>query len=154
MHYSYNWFKTTISKVIRTDALVCAHWVHFWVALNALSVPASPVVQFRGGSRVSGKGIQIYKGVGVRFAYYISFFLNFPWKWNNLVSLSIFIGYLKMEGGGGGGGFEWTPWTPSGSATAISLSVWIQHMWVKNSVEPYQLASSVQTPKTSCMILN
>ena len=41
---------------------------------------------------------------------FISFFLNIPWKWNNLVSL-IFIGYLKM---GRVGGFKRIP---SGSAT-------------------------------------
>ena len=32
----------------------------------------------RGGSRISGKRVQMYKGVGVRFAYFISFFLNIP----------------------------------------------------------------------------
>ena len=48
-----------------------------------------------------------FEGVWVRFPGFISFFLNIPWKWNNLVSLrpnySIFIGYLKTGGGGGGG---------------------------------------------------
>ena len=33
---------------------------------------------FRGGSRISGKGFHMYKGVGVRFADFISFFLNIP----------------------------------------------------------------------------
>ena len=33
---------------------------------------------------VTGKGVYMYKGVGVRFADFISFI---PWKWNNLVSL-------------------------------------------------------------------
>ena len=56
-----------------------------------------------------------------RFALLIlSFFLNMPWKWNNLVSLRpnyfIFIGYLKT---GGREGFKWALWTPSESATAI-----------------------------------
>ena len=32
----------------------------------------------RGGSRISGKGVYMYKGVGVRFADFISFFLNIP----------------------------------------------------------------------------
>ena len=45
----------------------------------------------------------MFKGVGVRFADFISFYLNIPWKWNSLVSLRpnyfIFIWYLKMEGG-------------------------------------------------------
>ena len=42
----------------------------------------------------------------VYFADFISFFLNIPWKWNNLVSLRpnyiIFIGYLKTGGSCGG----------------------------------------------------
>ena len=41
----------------------------------------------------------MYKGVGICFADFISFFSNIPWKLNNLVSLrpnySILIGYLK-----------------------------------------------------------
>ena len=35
----------------------------------------------RGGSKISGKGVHImyeYKGVGVRFADFISFLLNIP----------------------------------------------------------------------------
>ena len=40
--------------------------------------------------------------MGVRFANFISFFLNIPWKCNNLVSLRptyfVFIQYLKTEG--------------------------------------------------------
>ena len=50
----------------------------------------------------------MYKGVGLRFTYFISFFLNMlniPWKWNNLVSLRpnyfIFMGYLKTGDGEG-----------------------------------------------------
>ena len=43
--------------------------------------------------------MHVDKGVGVRFSDFIPFFLNTPWKWNNLVSLRpnyfIFIGYLK-----------------------------------------------------------
>ena len=34
------------------------------------------VVSFRGGSRISGKGVHMYKDVWVRFADFISFFLN------------------------------------------------------------------------------
>ena len=56
-------------------------------------------VLHKGGSRISGKGVHIYKGAWVRFADVISFFLKISWKWNNLVSLRtnylIFIGYLK-----------------------------------------------------------
>ena len=46
-------------------------------------------------------GSTIYNGVGVPFADFISFFLNIPWKWNNLVSLRpnfIFVGYYKTGG--------------------------------------------------------
>ena len=32
----------------------------------------------RGGSRISVKGVHMYKGVGVCFADFISFFLNIP----------------------------------------------------------------------------
>ena len=30
-----------------------------------------------GGSRISGKGVHMYKGVGARFADMVSFYLNF-----------------------------------------------------------------------------
>ena len=33
-----------------------------------------------GGSRISGKGVRMYKGMGVRFGDFISFFLNIPRK--------------------------------------------------------------------------
>ena len=66
------------------------------------------------------RGFIYIKDVGVRFADVISFFLNIPRKWNNLVSLRpnyfIFMGYLKT---GRGGGFERTPVTPSGSTTEV-----------------------------------
>ena len=32
----------------------------------------------RGGSKISDKGVHMYKGVGVRFADFISVFLNIP----------------------------------------------------------------------------
>ena len=32
----------------------------------------------RDGSRISGKGVHMHKCVGVRLAYFISFFLNIP----------------------------------------------------------------------------
>ena len=52
----------------------------------------------------------ICEKVGVRFADFISYFLNIPWKRNNLVSLRpnyfIFIGYLKTGGGEEGGSLE------------------------------------------------
>ena len=34
----------------------------------------------RGGSRISGKGVQMHKCVGVRFADFISFFISIPCK--------------------------------------------------------------------------
>ena len=50
------------------------------------------------------KGCSYVQRHGIRFADYISFFLNNPWKWNNLVSLRanyfISIRYLKTGGGG------------------------------------------------------
>ena len=41
---------------------------------------------FRGGSRISEKGVHMYNGACVwgRFADNISFFLNIPWKGNHL----------------------------------------------------------------------
>ena len=84
----------------------------------------------RGGSMISRKGVQIYKGVGGLFADFISFFLNIPWKWNNLVSLRpnnfIFIGYLKMGRGEGVWGIPLNP-------------LWIRHcsdrhnIWILDS---------------------
>ena len=93
-----------------------------------------------GRSRISGKGVHMYKGVGVRFDDFISFFLNISWKWNNLVSLRpnylIFIGYLNnlvslrsnylifigyLKWGGREEGPRETLWTPSGSAAEASV---------------------------------
>ena len=36
----------------------------------------TPLHFSRGGSRISEKGVHLYKGVGVRLADFISFFLN------------------------------------------------------------------------------
>ena len=64
-------------------------------------------VLIRGGSGISGKGVHIYKGVGVRLADFISFFLKneneIIWSHSNYF---IFIGCLKTGGGGGGGGLS------------------------------------------------
>ena len=55
----------------------------------------------RGGSRISGKGVCMHKGMGSLLCWFFSHFsfLKIPWKWNNLVSLRpiffIFMGYLK-----------------------------------------------------------
>ena len=35
-------------------------------------------IQSSGGSRISGKGVHMYKGVGVRSADFIYFLLNIP----------------------------------------------------------------------------
>ena len=52
----------------------------------------------------------IYKGVGVRLADLINFFLNILRKYNNFVSLRIFYRILKNGGGGGmGRGFKRAP---------------------------------------------
>ena len=55
---------------------------------------------------ISGKGVHMNKGLGVRFADFFYFILfKYPMKMNNLVSLRpnyfIFIGYLKMGVGEG-----------------------------------------------------
>ena len=61
--------------------------------------------------------VHMYKSVGVRFAVFISYFLNIQWKWNNLVTetkLFHFHRIFKTGGGGGGGGrgFKRTPPPP------------------------------------------
>ena len=42
-------------------------YIHFWCI-------------YRGGYRISGKGVQMYKGKGVRFSDFISSFLKYPMK--------------------------------------------------------------------------
>ena len=54
----------------------------------------------RGGSRISGKGVRMYKGVGVRFADFISFFLNIP-RYLTDTKLFHFHGIFKNGGQGG-----------------------------------------------------
>ena len=89
---------------------------------------------YRGGSRVSGKGVHIYK-VGVCFPDFISFFLNIPWKWNNLVSLRpnyfTFVGYLKNGGGGWGGRGGGGGGGGGGRAKPLN-SIWICHWPIMN----------------------
>ena len=64
----------------------------------------------RGGSRIAGKGVRMYKGscTGFRFAEFISYFLKYPMTMNNLIPLRpnyfVFIGYLFIVFVGGGGG--------------------------------------------------
>ena len=63
------------------------------------------IVNFRDGSRISWKGVHIYKRVGISFADFISFFLKIPFEWNILATLRpnyfIFKGYLKTGVGRG-----------------------------------------------------
>ena len=40
-------------------------YIHFWCI-------------YRGGSKISGNGVHMFKGKGVRSADFISFFLNIP----------------------------------------------------------------------------
>ena len=80
----------------------------------------------RGGSRISRKGF-ICINIGGRFADYILFFSNIPWKRNNLVSLRpnyfICVGYfVKNKIGGIEGGSSELPEVPSGSATEMPQS--------------------------------
>ena len=42
-------------------------------------------IHHRGGSRISGKGVNMYIGVGVCFADFISFFLNIPFWRSSLI---------------------------------------------------------------------
>ena len=103
-------------------------------------------VRSRGGSRISGKGgggFICMQEWGVRFADFISFFLNIPWKWNNLVSLRpnnfIFIGYLKtgfVEGGSLVNPLwicHWDPTKPTAVALLDSftwtIKEWLTYMW-------------------------
>ena len=63
----------------------------------------------RGGSRISGKGVHLYKAVGdFSLADFISFFLNIPWKYN-LVS---FYFHRIFKNGGQGGGSSESPEPP------------------------------------------
>ena len=62
----------------------------------------------RGGSRISEKGVNLFKGGGFALLILSNFSKISHENENNLVSLRpnyfIFIGYLKPGGGGGGGG--------------------------------------------------
>ena len=53
-------------------------------------------VTFRGGSRISGMGVHMYNGVGVHFAYFISFVLNIPWKTDPLLDRPLTLNYLTL----------------------------------------------------------
>ena len=52
-----------IRKAIRSEGIVVLNGTeHLWGG--------------RGGTRISGKGVNMYQGVGVRYAYFIYFYLN------------------------------------------------------------------------------
>ena len=64
----------------------CSLWrilQYFWPALSDNRSWKQIFVFFLSGRL---RQVLLYKGVGVHFADFISFFLNIPWKWNNLVS--------------------------------------------------------------------
>ena len=63
----------------------------------------------RGGNRISGKGVLMYKGVGGHFADFILFSFN-------ITETKLFHFHRMFKDGGRGGRFERTP---SGSATAV-----------------------------------
>ena len=73
------------------------------------------------------------EGVGVRFAYFISFFLNILRKWNNLVSLRpnyfIFKGYLRT-------------WSGEGVQANSPNPIWIHH-WRNRKTQVSLCISSV-----------
>ena len=74
----------------------------------------TPSVQFlvsfySGGSRISGKGDHMYKGVGLRFADFLSFFLNIPRNRNDLTETKLFHFHRMFKNWGGRGGFQQTP---------------------------------------------
>ena len=82
--------------------------------------------------RFLGRGFICINLWGVRFADFISSFLNIPWKSNNLVSLRlnyfIFTGYLKTGGGGGGGG----------QGGGSSEPLWVRHCMIFYSTHKFQ----------------
>ena len=59
--------------------------MHVKVFLNRHARPSSrarcvtsSTSLIRGGSRISGKGVHMYKGLGVRFADFVSFSIKYP----------------------------------------------------------------------------
>ena len=94
------------------------------------------VVSFRGGSRINflERGSICVKGWKVGFADFISFILNIPSKWNNLVSMRpnyfLFIGYLKT--GGREGGPPEPPLDPPLSLKAnYTLALWLSEEYTR-----------------------
>ena len=75
-----------------------SHWQLVLKVLNIKMIsPPEPLakLEFKGGSRISGKRVDTYKGVGKQIFHLHRVFEN-GWRW-----------------------FKWTPWILSGSATGI-----------------------------------
>ena len=71
-HFSL-YLKANIQNFVRNGPVASEKiWAEFYMYI-------------RGRSRISGKGVQIYKG-GFVFLILPRFFQKSPWKWNNLVS--------------------------------------------------------------------
>ena len=74
----------------------------------------------------------MYKGVGDWLCCFYPFFLNIPWKLNNLASLRpnycIFIGYFKTAGAGGGGVSSEPP-EPSLDPPLMKILVYYEIIW-------------------------
>ena len=75
------WDLPTLKKKYNSDEyLSLQHWMNLFNFLTNESIRIysllKKLAKYRGGSRISGKGVHMYKGVGVRFADFISFFLN------------------------------------------------------------------------------
>ena len=83
------------------------YWHCIWLLLTVYSILKyclKYVWSFRGGSRISERGVQMHKVVGVRFDDLTSFFLNIRWY------------HRIFKNGSRGGGFKRIP---SGSATEL-----------------------------------
>ena len=58
-------FGKIVTSIMTLELLESPDYTHFWCI-------------DRGGSRISGKDVDMYKGTGFRFFDFISFFLNIP----------------------------------------------------------------------------
>ena len=79
-----------------------------WACIVKMKSNLKTLPILRGGFRISGKGVHMNKGEGVRFADFIISHENEDQIIGLRPNNFIFEGYLKM-GGGGGGGFKRTP---------------------------------------------
>ena len=74
---------------------------------------------YRGESKISGKGVRMHKGVGVRFASFYLIFLKYPLKMNSfgLTETKVFHSHRLFQNGWVGVSSE--PLNRSGLATVI-----------------------------------